>query len=107
MFDHEIEIHEWPVLVALEGRIYGDYRPATWGYYGGEPAEYPVVEDLTVTVISDSAEDEGLGGFAEGTDITHLLTRRELGALEDLFLKWTEEDAKWAEADYRASMMDY
>lgn len=31
-------------ILEVEYSIYGKYRPATWGYYGGEPAEYPELE---------------------------------------------------------------
>ena len=45
----------------------GSYRPATWGYHGGEPAEYPEIDDASVYVVGNgkkveiSSDDLGKG----------------------------------------------
>lgn len=36
------------IEVGVNYSISGQYRPATWGYHGGEPEEHPELDDLTV-----------------------------------------------------------
>jgi len=80
--DQDVEI-----VVEVEYSIYGGYRPATWGYYGGEPAEYPEVEIESIVVVDDPAsdwEDESipLGPMPEGLEISHLLKCEQIRQLE-------------------------
>lgn len=40
----------WPYerTLGVDYRIVGQHRPATWGYHGGEPPEYPEIDEFTV-----------------------------------------------------------
>ena len=42
--------------VGVDYEISGDYMPATWGYYGGDPEEFPEIE-ITRVVDLDTGED--------------------------------------------------
>lgn len=37
----------------VEYDISGEYRPATWGYHGGEPAEYPELDGYDVYIVGN------------------------------------------------------
>ena len=41
------------VELGIDYSISGEYRDATWGYNGGDPAEYPELDDVTVSVIGN------------------------------------------------------
>jgi hypothetical protein len=56
-FETEIDDQEGnPVRVSIEYNIYGEERPETWGYHGGEPAEHPEIDAVKVTNL-DTGED--------------------------------------------------
>ena len=38
----------------IEYDISGEYRPATWGYHGGEPEEYPEIDGAQVSIVGDN-----------------------------------------------------
>ena len=42
-----------PLNLHIEYDIFGEYRPATWGYHGGEPAEYPELDGYSVHIVGD------------------------------------------------------
>ena len=48
--------HYVPVTLHVEYDIFGSYRPATWGYHGGEPAEYPEIDEMNVYAQGESGE---------------------------------------------------
>lgn len=54
---------EYPILVEVTYNVHGSYRPATWGYYGGEPEEGPEMEIESIEVVDDTAP----GGFEFGS----------------------------------------
>lgn len=61
----------------------GEYRPATWGYHGGDPAEYPEL-DITINRIVD---------LDSGEDITKDVDHDEImKQLEDEVPSWDEVD---------------
>lgn len=84
---------DFEVEVEVQGAIWGEYSPATWDYYGGTKEEFPEAEVHSVVVIYDEAEE--FGGFAEGTEITHLI--EDMRDLEDEFLRAVEAEnaAAW------------
>ena len=44
---------EMELEVEIEYSVYGESRPATWGYYGGEPAESPELALDRITTLDD------------------------------------------------------
>ena len=44
------------IRVGVNYSISGRYRPATWGYHGGEPEEHPELDDVSVVDV-DTGED--------------------------------------------------
>lgn len=64
-FELEIENPNWnpddensydTLRVGVNYSIYGEERPATWGYHGGEPSEHPEIDELSVVDL-DTGED--------------------------------------------------
>ena len=54
MFETEVEMPDGEcVTVEVHYDVSGGYAPATWGYYGGEPAEEPEVEIVSLIVVDD------------------------------------------------------
>lgn len=57
-YDMELEVENWmepegdnypeTINLGINYRILGKYRPATWGDRGGEPAEYPELDDYEI-----------------------------------------------------------
>lgn len=41
------------INVDIDYNVFGEYRPATWGYHGGEPEEYPEVELTDITAYGN------------------------------------------------------
>lgn len=83
---------DMPVTVTVD--IYGAFRPATWGYYGGTPPEAPEVDLLSMTcdwddetVAEFNAENARLGlgplPFVAGANLLPLLTREQEQKLVD------------------------
>jgi hypothetical protein len=56
--DPNFQAEEIEVGVDYSSETYGEYRPATWGYNGGDPAEYPETEyEITKIVDIDTGKD--------------------------------------------------
>ena len=45
-YDHGVTLD-----LHIEYDIFGEYRPATWGYHGGDPAEYPEIDGYSVHAV--------------------------------------------------------
>ena len=45
-------------VLGINYKIVGKYRPATWGYYGGQPAEYPEIDIEEIVDITDSTSPQ-------------------------------------------------
>jgi len=70
--DEELEDEEI-IELEIEFTVYGSYRPATWGYYGGEPEEHPEVEIQRVyTLDEEDNEVEIMLTSKEEDEITTL-----------------------------------
>jgi len=41
------------IMVDADYDVHGSYRPATWGYHGGDPPEYPEVEITDITAYGN------------------------------------------------------
>lgn len=46
------------VDLGIDYSISGSYQPATWGYHGGSPEEYPEIDDATVSVTGNGTSVE-------------------------------------------------
>ncbi len=66
------------IKVGVNYSISGEERPATWGYHGGEPAEHPEIDDVSVFNLET------------GEDISGQVDMSEI------------EDAIWADAEQSA-----
>lgn len=55
-FDATLE-RQGEVTVTIEYSVSGAYRPATWGYWGGSPEEFPEVEIETVTLETEDGDE--------------------------------------------------
>jgi len=69
--------------------IEGEDAPATWGYYGGSPAEYAQAEVQKIVVLGDEAE----GGFEEGFELE--LGEGELRDLEARLMQDLADEAAY------------
>ncbi len=54
--DPEDEDTPEEIDVGIDYNISGDYRPATWGYHGGDPEEYPEIEIMRVVDLDTGEE---------------------------------------------------
>lgn len=73
------------VVVDVAGVVTGSYSPATWGHFGGDPAEEPEV-DLEVIVIEDNEDPECREAFGVGEDISGDISSLDLSILRDWYL---------------------
>jgi hypothetical protein len=56
--DPDFQPEELELGVDYSSETTGEYRPATWGYYGGEPEEHPETEyEITKIVDIDTGKD--------------------------------------------------
>ena len=75
------------VLVTAE--VTGRYRPATWGYAGGDPPEGP---EVTITSVAVEAGEDDEGRPLTATDVDPLSLAREVReGLEDYATELAEE----------------
>lgn len=54
-YDLEIKVENWDMSsdaeflnLGINYKISGTNKPATWGYHGGQPAEYPEIDELEI-----------------------------------------------------------
>jgi hypothetical protein len=89
----EIEItygeYEETIYVEVTYTVEGEDTPATWGYHGGEPADYAQAEVSKIVVLNDEAE----GGFEEGHELE--LEEAGLRALEDKLMQDLIDEAAY------------
>lgn len=86
-YDLELEVENWDDSVdgpdyrtlGIDYKITGRHRPATWGYHGGEPEEYPELDEI---------------------DVYDVVTGQPLTDLPD-YLYDQIEDAIWKDAERR------
>jgi hypothetical protein len=100
-FDDQDDNSQEEIVVGVDFDVSGQYSPATWGYYGGEPEEYPEIEirkivnyetgeDITRRVNDSTIEqliDKGYEkhrsgprmreGVAEGSDVEYIVVIRD------------------------------
>lgn len=50
--------------VGVDYSMSGSYKPATWGYNGGEPEEYPEIDEYTVYDLATGQEIENIDDHA-------------------------------------------
>ena len=55
-FDDQDDDSQEEITVGVDFDVSGRYSPATWGYYGGEPEEYPEIE-IRKIVNYETGED--------------------------------------------------
>lgn len=61
--------------LSVEYSISGEYRPATWGYHGGEPEEHPEIDDANVYVVGNGTQIE-IDSNALGEDAAEFIDER-------------------------------
>ncbi len=74
--------------VVVSAEVTGRYRPATWGYAGGDPPEGPEVTVTRIDVEEDASEARPLPAMTIDPDS---LTREVREGLEDHAAELAEE----------------
>jgi hypothetical protein len=62
--DPEDEDNGFHCELEIEFEISGEYRPATWGYYGGSPEEWPEAEVVEIYCEHGPVPDQWIFGGA-------------------------------------------
>lgn len=92
-YDMELEVENWDypedpddpnwpefITLGINYKIVGSYRPATWGDRGGDPAEYPELDEVEV-YNADTGQlidiPQSLEGYIEEKIWNHAESRRD------------------------------
>ena len=78
--------------VGVDYSMSGSYKPATWGYNGGEPEEYPEIDEYTVYDLATGREIENIDDHAHN-QIVKAITAAAENRSDDYYDEGIEEDA--------------
>lgn len=57
-------------LVTVE--VTGQYRPARWGYAGGDPPDYPDVRVVSASILDEDGQEVEVLGLLSRSDLERL-----------------------------------